>query len=106
LIGRLHVKGAEDRLWKIAANFGIVGAMERSMITMDEDEKEWFEELNREAVKRHLDSKKWSIPESEFDTRYSRGALDGWLDAYFDGQSPSQALDSAGLVARAVKNGT
>jgi len=64
-----------------------------SMITMPEDEREWFRELNEEAVRRCLDPKEWPIPEEQFDQRYSRGGLDGWLEAILDGLSPSQALD-------------
>lgn len=63
------------------------------MITMPEDEREWFRELNEEAVRRRLDPTKWPIPEEQFDQRYSRGALDGWLEDILDGLSPSQALD-------------
>jgi hypothetical protein len=63
------------------------------MIFMDEAEKEWFRELNAEAVKRRLDPKQWPIPEDEFDQRYSGGALDGWVDAYVEGLSPGEALD-------------
>ena len=63
------------------------------MIYMDELETEWFRELNAEAVKRHLDPKEWPIPEEEFDQPYSRGVLDGWVDAYWEGLSPADALD-------------
>lgn len=73
------------------------------MIEMDEEKREWFRELNKEAVKRNLDPKKWPIPEEEFDRRYSRGGLDAWLDVYWDGKTPSEALDWYGLKGTTKK---
>jgi hypothetical protein len=70
---------------------------------MDQDQKEWFRELNAQAEKRHLDSQRFPIREDEFDTRFKNGSLDGWLDAYWEGLSPSQALDSARLTGLAKR---